>query len=284
MAAQVPAPRHRLAIRFIFLYDPLMPAADLAAVSKAADALGRRQRWLAAEHLAAGDPVALAAAAAGTDEDVLEVLQTADQGFRRLIDACRHIQELPRAEWRERAERLLRGAAERALADGRVSTVNLVMRATGALEEPCDEAADEPAAADPARPDVPFAAGPLAHLPRAYLGGLSREQLVDYLTIEDRCRAVREEAAAPPALAVTEAPAAPEPTPVAAPASPIPAGLGGASALALNAGQPAAVAAPAARAAVPPDPLPTPFRHAKERVPDWHRRPNDYAGYRARAP
>jgi hypothetical protein len=116
------------------LYTPSMRS-DLATASRRAEALGHHQRLLAAERLAAGDPLVLVAAAVHADEDALRVLDT-DDSFRRLVDACRGIQEMPREDWRGRAERLLRGAAERAIADGRVSTVNLILRATRALDEP----------------------------------------------------------------------------------------------------------------------------------------------------
>jgi hypothetical protein len=159
---------------------------DLATAARRADGLTHRQRLLAAERLAAGDPLVHVAMAVGTDEGVMRVLDV-DDSFRRLVDACRDLQEMPREAYRERAERLLRGAAERAIADGRVSTVNLILRATRALEDPREEDDGEwrDHEDDYADGEGPPGDGPLAHLPAELLRRLTREQLLDCMLAND---------------------------------------------------------------------------------------------------
>lgn len=169
---------------------------DLATAAHRAGQLSHRQRLLAAEMLAAGDPLVRVAAVVEVDEAVMRVLDV-DDGFRRLVDACQALQEMPREAYRERAERLLRGAAERALADGRVSTVNLILRATKALDGPrADDGADDASwsddGVDPAEGDgLPGDDGPLAGLPPELLPRLTRAQVLDFMLANDGV-AVRE--------------------------------------------------------------------------------------------
>jgi hypothetical protein len=51
---------------------------------------------------------------------------------------------MPRDEWRARAEAYARDAAERAMVDGRVSTVNLCLKATGLLAGTAEDDEDDP--------------------------------------------------------------------------------------------------------------------------------------------
>ena len=134
-------------------------------------ALSARQRLIAAEQLAAGDEEVLAATAAGCTEEEVRQLLAGDSGFNRLVAACRRVQGLPRRDWQDRVERLLRGATERAIHDGRVTTINMAARATGALELD-----DEP---DPMAEEVEE--GPLAGMTAEMLGRMSRDDVVNYM-------------------------------------------------------------------------------------------------------
>ena len=105
-----------------------------------------RQRWIAAQRLAAGDPVVLAAAAADMLPEELEPLAQGDTWFIKLRDACAALLALSPEEWAERAHRLAREAAERALVDGKTATISLVLRQGGRLAGP---EVPEPEADDP---------------------------------------------------------------------------------------------------------------------------------------
>jgi hypothetical protein len=148
------------------------PSPDLPFVAE-------RCRWIAAQRLAAGDAPVRAAAFAGIAAATLRALQD-DPDFQDLVAAERQQLALPREAWARHMEQTMRQTAERALADGRVSTVNLVLRETAALRadavppgpharaatmravaaldadmaEPCDEdeAEDEPQRRHPAAP------------------------------------------------------------------------------------------------------------------------------------
>src|SRR3954454_24720844 len=133
--------------------------------------LSARQRLIAAEQLAAGDEEVLAATAAGCTEEEVRQLLAGDPGFNRLVAACRRVQGLPRRDWQDGVERLLRGATERAIHDGRVTTINMAARATGALELD-----DEP---DPMAEEVEE--GPLAGMTAERLGRMSRDDVVNYM-------------------------------------------------------------------------------------------------------
>jgi hypothetical protein len=67
-----------------------------------------------------------------------------DPEFQGLIEDCRVIHAMPRDAWRARAEAYARDAAERAMVDGRVSTLNLCLKATGILANAPDDAEDDP--------------------------------------------------------------------------------------------------------------------------------------------
>src|SRR4051794_413121 len=101
-----------------------------------------RQRWLAARRLAAGDTPRVAAAFAGVEAEDLEALAATDPRFMALLDDARALRALPREAWRERVEGLLRDYVEDAIAEGRVTTINLGLRSLRLLE-------GEPEAYDP---------------------------------------------------------------------------------------------------------------------------------------
>lgn len=106
-----------------------------------------RQRWIAAQRLAAGDPVVLAAAAADMLPEELEPLAESDPWFRKLREACEALLALSPEAWAERAQQLARDAAERALVDGKTATISLVLRQGGRLagpDVPEPEAEDDP--------------------------------------------------------------------------------------------------------------------------------------------
>src|SRR5688500_4465710 len=90
--------------------------------------LSPRQRWLAACRLAAGDRVLVAACAAGVNAHSLRALVAEDPDFVELVDAFRVIKALSREEKRARLEDLCWDGAERAVLDGRVSTLNLCLK------------------------------------------------------------------------------------------------------------------------------------------------------------
>ena len=123
-----------------------------------------RQRWIAAQRLAAGDTLRMAAVMANTNSAVLSLLLNEDPEFQGLIEDCRVIHAMPRDEWRARAEAYARDAAERAMVDGRVSTLNLCLKATGILANAPDDAEDDP---------------------DAWMDGLTDEELADYEALDD---------------------------------------------------------------------------------------------------
>jgi hypothetical protein len=174
-----------------------------------------RQRWIAAQRLAAGDTLRLAAVMANTNVAVLNLLMAADLDFAGLIEDCRAIHQMSRDAWRARAEAYARDAAERAMVDGRVSTVNLLLKTTGLLTDTSADADDDPDASMEGRAD---------------------EALAEYEPLgDDKAEWKQPPRAATEAVAVTVAVAGPTPaeaaTPVAAEAShaissqPVPTGV-----------------------------------------------------------
>src|SRR4051794_23437956 len=101
-----------------------------------------RQRWLAARRLAAGDTPRVAAAFAGAEVEDLEDLAATDPRFMALLDDAKALRALSREQWRERVEGLLRDHVEDAIAEGRVTTINLGLKGLRLLE-------DEPEDYDP---------------------------------------------------------------------------------------------------------------------------------------
>ncbi|MEK0083896.1 hypothetical protein, partial [Benzoatithermus flavus] len=91
-----------------------------------------RQRLVAARQLALGDDLESAAAEAGIELEALERLLE-DVGFARLRVAQARLLHLSEEAWNERLQGMLRFGIESALADGKVSTVNLLLRERAAL-------------------------------------------------------------------------------------------------------------------------------------------------------
>ncbi len=57
-----------------------------------------RQRWIAAQRLAAGDTLRMAAVMANTNAAVLSLLLNEDPEFQGLVEDCKGIHQLPREE------------------------------------------------------------------------------------------------------------------------------------------------------------------------------------------
>jgi len=109
--------------------------ADSSSSSQDAPALVGRRRLKAAQRLAAGEPVVLAAARVGVPTRVVREALEGDEDFFELVEACREIHHLPREAWFKHLEEQLRDAVDEALAAGRISVVNHLLKATGALDE-----------------------------------------------------------------------------------------------------------------------------------------------------
>jgi hypothetical protein len=88
-----------------------------------------RQGWLAAQRIAAGDCVEEAAAFADAAPEAVRAAH-ATAAFQAQIAAEARKLGMSDAAWAERLRGLMRQATEVALADGRVSTVNLLLRAS----------------------------------------------------------------------------------------------------------------------------------------------------------
>jgi hypothetical protein len=95
-----------------------------------------RQRWIAAQRLAAGDALPPAAAMAGVRPESVALLLKADPQFKDLVRACADVHALPPERWHARLIPLAREAAERAVIDGRSGTVNLWLRAGSLVAGP----------------------------------------------------------------------------------------------------------------------------------------------------
>ena len=89
-----------------------------------------RQELAAAHYLAQGETVGMAARLAGIKPEALQRLQEESE-FEALVEECRRIEALPKAEQEARLERFFRRAVERALADGRVGAIAAAMRLLG---------------------------------------------------------------------------------------------------------------------------------------------------------
>src|SRR3954447_4815080 len=98
-----------------------------------------RQRWLAARRLAAGDTPRVAAAFAGAEVEDLEDLAATDPRFMALLDDARALRALSRDQWRGGGEGLLRDHVEDAIAEGRVTTINLGLKGLRLLEDEPEE-------------------------------------------------------------------------------------------------------------------------------------------------
>ena len=98
-----------------------------------------RQRWLAARRLAAGRHAAGRRRLRGAEVEDLEALAATDPRFMALLDDARALRALSREQWRERVEGLLRDHVEDAIAEGRVTTINLGLKGLRLLEDEPEE-------------------------------------------------------------------------------------------------------------------------------------------------
>ena len=89
-----------------------------------------RQELIAAHYLAQGETVGMAARLAGIRAPTLQRL-VEEPEFEALVEECRRIEALPRAEQEARLDRFFRRAVERALADDRVGAIAAAMRLLG---------------------------------------------------------------------------------------------------------------------------------------------------------
>ena len=112
-----------------------------------------RARWMAAQRLAAGDELEQAAGFAGVEVEALRQLLDEDPGFARQCQAEERVNALPLAGRMERLQLMAWQAAERALAETRVSTVNLFLR--GVLAPGRQDADDERGSSTPSATPTP---------------------------------------------------------------------------------------------------------------------------------
>jgi hypothetical protein len=169
-----------------------------------------RQRWIAAQRLAAGDTIRMTAVMANTSSAVLSLLLNEDPEFQGLIEDCRAVHAMSRDEWRARAEAYARDAAERAMVDGRVSTLNLCLKTTGLLAGTSDDADED---------DDPL---------QAWMDGLSDEEWAEYEAMDEGteelavapCTAAAATTLAMPAAAAERT--VPPPATLSVPAAPVP--------------------------------------------------------------
>ena len=92
-----------------------------------------RQYAVLADFVAAGDPLPVAALAAGLLPPVAEAAIADAPWFEAVVETSRRLQEMGQPEWLDRARRLMRGVIERALAEERVSLLHLAARQIDAL-------------------------------------------------------------------------------------------------------------------------------------------------------
>jgi hypothetical protein len=128
--------------------------------------LSPRQRWLAARRLAAGERVVVAACAAGVSTHSLRLVLNEDPDFIELVDAFRAIKALAPEEKRARLIDLCWDGAERAVLDGRVSTLNICVKGLRLL---ADREADVDDELDPLD---------------AFYAGLTPEEQADYDSLD----------------------------------------------------------------------------------------------------
>jgi hypothetical protein len=117
-----------------------------------------RQVETAARRLAFGDPVEVAAARARMRPADLVLLRDHDPCFKALVAEIRRVLDLPLPAYEAQVRRELRLATLQALQDGRVTTVNLLLRAS---RLPAGAPAGKAAATAEAPPD-PLAAAAAA--------------------------------------------------------------------------------------------------------------------------
>ncbi|HMR30896.1 MAG TPA: hypothetical protein PKA13_07145 [Geminicoccaceae bacterium] len=92
-----------------------------------------RQFGVIADYMAAGQPMAVAALAAGVLPPVAEEAIAEAPWFGEVLEASRRLQAMHQPEWLDRVRRMMRGVIERAVAEERVSLLHLAARQTEAM-------------------------------------------------------------------------------------------------------------------------------------------------------
>ena len=92
-----------------------------------------RQFGVIADYMAAGNPLAVAALAAGVLPPVAEEAIESSPWFAGVLEASRALQTMPQPEWLDRVRRIMRGVIERAVAEERVSLLHLAARQVDAM-------------------------------------------------------------------------------------------------------------------------------------------------------
>ena len=92
-----------------------------------------RQFGVIADYMAAGNPLAVAALAAGVLPPVAEEAIGEAPWFAGVLEASRALQAMPQPEWLDRVRRMMRGVIERAVAEERVSLLHLAARQVDAM-------------------------------------------------------------------------------------------------------------------------------------------------------
>lgn len=92
-----------------------------------------RQFGVIADFMAAGQPLAVAALAAGVLPPVAEEAIESSPWFAEVLEASRRLQAMHQPDWLDRVRRMMRGVIERAVAEERVSLLHLAARQTEAM-------------------------------------------------------------------------------------------------------------------------------------------------------
>lgn len=87
-----------------------------------------RQFGVIADYMAAGNPLAVAALAAGVLPPVAEAAIGESPWFAEVLEESRRLQAMQQPEWLDRVRRMMRGVIERAVAEERVSLLHLAAR------------------------------------------------------------------------------------------------------------------------------------------------------------
>lgn len=87
-----------------------------------------RQFGVIADYMAAGQPLAVAALAAGVLPPAAEAAIGEAPWFAEVLEESRRLQAMQQPEWLDRVRRMMRGVIERAVAEERVSLLHLAAR------------------------------------------------------------------------------------------------------------------------------------------------------------
>ena len=92
-----------------------------------------RQYGVIADYMAAGNPLAVAALAAGVLPPVAQAAIAEAPWFAEVLESSRALQAMVQPDWLDRVRRMMRGVIERAVAEERVSLLHLAARQTDAM-------------------------------------------------------------------------------------------------------------------------------------------------------